>query len=718
MKTPLLFTLLLLSATALTHGADEKKKAEIKARNTEPQPISALPPLPVLNFLFPAGAERGTSTEILLAGKNLLGPGGQLPQLHLSHPGLSATFLAKIDPPSSAGKSKPAGKGKKKNGAETPLEQVRIRLTVATDTPLGEHDLRLVLPSGVSNRQRIQISALPEITEQEPNDSAQPLPAFPFVLNGQIKDRDSDLFHFNAKQGTPIVFQTSARALLPFLADTVPGWFDLRLTIYDAQHSAPLVTVDDTRLRPDPILVFHPPADGEYLLEVTDTLHRGRDDFVYRITAGSFPYISSHFPLGGRRNTTTPVSIDGVNLPVSQLPLKLAANAPAFSQIQAPQNPGFDARPFAASDLPEHIENESNASHEKISLPIVIKGRSDKPGDTDTFRFHATKGDALVFTVLARQLDSPLDSVLTLNDLAGKVIATNDDSPNPDQPLCTHSADSRIAHTFTATGDYLIALRDAQGKGSPAHSYRLQISPPKPDFAVQFTPDNPRVSAGDHLVLNLTANSIGGFKHPIRIRAANLPPGARLDGNILYPSESPTALTLYLPPETPAGTTEIQLYAAALIDGQPIEKRIQPAETVMQAFITNHTLPTRDSLLTILPPAQLRLDTIEPTAPLRLPAGSSHTFRLKTSRAPELSGPVNLAAPQLPKGIFAKNTPIPAEATEGELTLNLGAGAKPGTRFNLIITGTLRSGRSAVTATATAIPVEILPRAKPIAQKN
>ncbi len=709
----------LLCATTLLPAAEEKKKAQVKANNSVPQPISALPPNPVLNYAYPAGAGRGTSVELILAGNNLLGPGGETPRFHASHPGITATFVAKIDPPVSA-KNKPAAKGKKKAGADTPLDQIRIRLTVAPDTPLGEHDLRLVLPSGVSNRQRIQISTLPEISELEPNDSAQPLPAFPFVLNGQIKDRDSDLFHFSARRGQPLVFQTAARSLLPFIADAVPGWFDVRLIIYDAQHNVPLATVDDTRLRPDPVLVFDPPADGDYLLEVTDTLHRGRDDFVYRITAGPIPYIADHFPLGGPRGATTQVTLTGVNLPLTQLALKIPANAPALTQIQSAQLPGFDARPFATSDWPEQFENEPNSSTataQVLSLPVVINGRIDAPGDTDHFRFHANKGDALTFAVLARQLDSPLDSTLTLSDVSGKILAANDDAPSPDQPLCTHQADSRLAHTFAATGDYLLSLRDAQGKGSAAHAYRLQIAKTVPDFSLQFTPDNPRVSAGDNLVLTVTANLIGGFKQPIQIRAANLPPGARLDGALIGPGETTTRLTLHIPPEASAAHVPLQLFAVATLNGRLVEKRITPAETVMQAFITNHDLPTRDSLLTILPRAQLTLAADESSPVLGLPAGSSHTFTLTAQRADELTGPVNLNATALPKGAFAKGTPIAAETNSGELTLNLTGNLKPGTRFNLIITGTLRSGRAAVTATAAAIPIEILPRSNNPTQK-
>ena len=53
---------------------------------------------------------------------------------------------------------------------------------------LGERDLRLITPGGISKRVRFFIGALPEINEVEPNtDRATPqaLPALPILINGQ-----------------------------------------------------------------------------------------------------------------------------------------------------------------------------------------------------------------------------------------------------------------------------------------------------------------------------------------------------------------------------------------------------------------------------------------------------------------------------------------------------------------------------------------------------
>ena len=41
------------------------------------------------------------------------------------------------------------------------------------------------------------------------------------------------------------------------------------------------------------------PADGEYIVEIKDAIYRGREDFVYRVAIGEFPFVTGVFPLGG-----------------------------------------------------------------------------------------------------------------------------------------------------------------------------------------------------------------------------------------------------------------------------------------------------------------------------------------------------------------------------------------------------------------------------------
>ena len=75
--------------------------------------------------------------------------------------------------------------------------------------------------------------------------------------------------------------------------------------------------------------------------------------------------------------------------------------------------------PFAVDTLPECLSQEGNHSQsaaQPVTLPIIVNGRIDKPGQWDVFRFQGRAGEEIVAEVIARRLDSPLDSVLRLTD--------------------------------------------------------------------------------------------------------------------------------------------------------------------------------------------------------------------------------------------------------------------------------------------------------------
>ena len=109
---------------------------------------AAQPPQPLLAYVFPAGGQRGKTIEATVSGTNLQGAVG----VHLSGQGVAANVL-KVEKP----------------------DTLRISVTIAADAALGERDLRVWTPGGISNRYRFMIGDLAELNEVEPNNSpAQP----------------------------------------------------------------------------------------------------------------------------------------------------------------------------------------------------------------------------------------------------------------------------------------------------------------------------------------------------------------------------------------------------------------------------------------------------------------------------------------------------------------------------------------------------------------
>ena len=58
-----------------------------------------------------------------------------------------------------------------------------------------------------------------------------------------------------------------------------------------------------------------------------------------------------------------------------------------------------------------------------MTLPIIINGRMDRPGDWDVFEVEGKAGETIVAEVSARRLGSPLDSFLKVTGADGKIIA-------------------------------------------------------------------------------------------------------------------------------------------------------------------------------------------------------------------------------------------------------------------------------------------------------
>jgi hypothetical protein len=116
---------------------------------------------------------------------------------------------------------------------------------------------------------------------------------------------------------------------------------------------------------------------------------------------------------------------------------------------------------------PEKEPNNGFDKAQPVQVGQTIEGVVNPGGDVDVFRIDGKEGQRLVLEVFAARFGSPLDSLLTLYDADGRIVASNDDSDG--------TPDSRLEATLPRTGVYFIALVDANDVGSTANVYRLTI---------------------------------------------------------------------------------------------------------------------------------------------------------------------------------------------------------------------------------------------------
>ncbi len=419
----------------------------------------------------------------------------------------------------------------------------RLLVTVAADPDAkpGPREFRVFAPNGMSAPRPFFVTAAPHIEEARyapPHRPRPPAPAvtnLPCVLDGQIMPGQTDKWTLRLQKGRTITLRTVARELQPYIGDAVPGFFNPALRLLNAK-GAEVAFADDNFYHPDPVLVFTPPKDGDYTLEIHDLLYRGRDDFVYSITVEA----GAH-PVDPRRVSLWPN-------PVPQTPPGVPCNS--FTGIVA-----------RAGTVCEHV--------------LEVK----EPGE-------------YVFDLLARRVGSPLDARLSiLGPAGGKPVAVFTDTTNLVfrgsliQGECDPVGTCRLA-----AGRYCLRVEDEAGKGGPEWSYVLRVHRPAPAFEVWTAKSSFAFRAkGESTPMKVFVLRSGGFDGPVVLdetldfyfKPSVIPAGTNM-----------VKVALVSKWRGPQPVQELQFTASAQIGGRTQTVRIQPADEYNQAFAWDHLLPT------------------------------------------------------------------------------------------------------------------------------
>ncbi len=455
--------------------------------------------MPHIDYAFPPGGRQGATLKLEIHGDEL----EQVSAVCFSGSGVDGKI------------------------AQANEDGVIATIHISPDASPGPHDMRIVRTTGVSNRFRFFVGQIPEVNAVMPRakDFVQALPALPVTVNGWVLSAQTHAFNFSAKAGQKLVLRVQSQEIIPLMADAVPGWAQMILTLFDPDGKE-LAYLDDAGIHPDPVLIQDISRDGLYRVEIRDALYRGRPNFLYRLSIGELPYLTSIFPLGGVAAQPGRIELFGANLPANALTVTPPDASRGWMPVEVKSTLASNWLPYQVERIAATpVSSAATTQPARVTVPAVLDGRITRAGQEDVFAFHAEAKKELVFEVFARRLDSPLDSVLTVTDAKGGRLGQNDDYVDERFPLVTHQADSRLSVRFTAAGDYLVHLADAQGKFGPDYAYRLVISPPRPDFALMVLPDNPRIAPGDQAVLSVHAIRRDGFDGEIRLTVEGLPPG-------------------------------------------------------------------------------------------------------------------------------------------------------------------------------------------------
>lgn len=673
---------------------------------------------PHLAYIYPAGGQRGTTFQVKAGGQFLNGA----TTLYVSGSGVHAEVIEFTRPmtPMQATqlreklqelRKQPVDASVRNQIVETTqklatfsrnvnpalAENVTLQVTIAPDAVIGRRELRLATPQGLSNPLVFLAGQLPESSEKQ-SDARVLMPGInqadvsaaesemsvtlPVTVNGRIVPRaarpqqpplpgrqftpgDADRYRFQARKGQRLVAAVTARELMPYLADAVPGWFQPACALLDDKDRE-LAYADHDRFHPDPVLRYEIPRDGEYRVEIRDALYRGREDFVYRLAL-----TLDMGPAAGR----VPVVVD--------------------------------ALPTASEKEP----NDVRKSAQRLKLPIAVSGRVDRPGDWDVFAFDGRAGDQLVAEVLARRLDSPLDSVLRLTDAKGRQLAFNDDHEDKASALLTHHADSLIAATLPAGGTYYLLLGDVQHNGGPEYTYRLRLGPPRPDFELRVTPSAINAAGGMTVPLSVYALRKDGFTGDIALALKGAPRALTLSGGLIPVGQDQVRLTLTVPSAAAlfGEPLSLTLEGRARIQGREVVRQAVAADDMMQAFAYHHLVPAERLWLAVARRSFFRTPPrILSQQPVKIPAGGAVRIQVQAQLPPNnLIRDLKFELSEPPEGITLQE--------DAGLVLACDAAkVKPGLRGNLIINilgerQATPNPRRLSLGTLPALPFEIVP---------
>lgn len=160
--------------------------------------------------------------------------------------------------------------------------RIQPRLLAAVPSQPGLHAVQFDVPGGKTNPVALLSSPLPQVLEQEPNDTPEQATrvAIPCGINGRIgARRDLDHFAFAASKGKAIRFEVWARRFGTPLQSSLDSVLDVMTP------QGKILASNDDFVGKDAGLVFTPPADGEYVLRIRDLHSRGGPTAVYHIQA-------------------------------------------------------------------------------------------------------------------------------------------------------------------------------------------------------------------------------------------------------------------------------------------------------------------------------------------------------------------------------------------------------------------------------------------------
>lgn len=518
--------------------------------------------------------------------------------------------------------------------------RVRTVLTIAPDAPIGEHQVRVVTASGVSEMMTFRVLDRPIIKEQQDEplknnnqrfrqiatfDEPQVVPMGSTVIARTI-DEDIDYYAVDLKKGQRLAVQVDGMS-------AGRGFTDSYLAVLDDKRFEIASSDDTPLLKQDPYVSLIAPKDGRYVIVVRDSGYGGDNNNWYMLHVGSFPRPAAVFPLGGQPGEQVTLRFIGgvsgdfeqrVKLPdqpneaFQVVPVRDGQAAPSGHTFRVNQLPNVIEDPAADNDNLKAIKDG-----EAIAVPTAYNGIIDKPGDMDCFKVRLDKNQQIRINCFADAMGSPLDSVVNIFRVDdGKHLLGNDDQRT--------GTDSVIEFKAPDAGEYYIRVRDHRKRGGDDYVYRIEVTSRTPAISTRIDRyDNNRpqlrqaiaVPRGNRhaALVRVSRDNVGGDLMPM---IEGLPAGLAFAG--MSPAEQGDMMPVVFSAsaDAPMGAGLVDIKAQGAVSGDSAEQVAGGLWQVVPTVLgnpnrTEYAFSTlREMPVAVTQAVPIKIDVVPPKAPL------------------------------------------------------------------------------------------------------
>jgi hypothetical protein len=603
------------------------------------QPTGSRITPPTLNSVSPVGVARGTTVELTMEGLNL----AKASAIYFSEPGVTGRILRVKELPDlpdirlgSNGTASTVDVG-----PLPPRNQVTVEVDVSPDAEIGPVSFRLLTPLGTSPEGRFLIEPYyGEAPDKEPNDT--PENAFetflPAILSGAIsRPGDIDYYKIQVKAGQELSFLNGAMLIGSALQPVI--------TILDTDLN--VVAVYGENGGSEQVMFARRFAKaGTYYIRVEDYQRSGRASNFYRIIVGEFPLVLGSYPLGVQLGTTAELATRGYHTS-SKFKVEGQPSPDSEDTLTLRPESAFNTMRVALGAEPE-VQSQGGA----ISVPVTVNGKIDNAGVENRYRFHASKGEQLVFEVNARRLGSDLDSYLEILDAKGQPIERAMARPVWATALTLRDHDSAgrglriLAWDGIKVGDYVMV------GGEIVRTDALPLSPDNDAVFEGF--GGQRTAFFD---TTPEAHAVDSAVYKVQI----LPPGTKVSPNGL-----PVAHLFYRNDDGgPGYGKDSLLHFTAPADGDYIVsiRDVQGLGGEQYAYRLTARHPRPDFRL-----------TVNPKNP-NVPRGGAMPLTVAAVRLDGFDGPIDVTLPDLPSGLHTSGGVIAPGQVSTTLALSADSNA-------------------------------------------